>query len=54
MFGYERTIETVREGCADGITTEDLVERLMSKARQFAGDEPQAEDMACVVVRVKG
>jgi len=41
MFGYERTIETVREGCAEGITTEDLVERVMSKARQFAWDEPQ-------------
>ena len=54
MFGYERTIETVREGCAEEITAEDLVERLMSRARQFAGDEPQADDMTCVVVWVNG
>jgi hypothetical protein len=53
MFGYERTIETVREGCAKGISAEDLVEQLMSKARAFAGEEPQADDMTCVVVRVE-
>jgi hypothetical protein len=40
MFGYERTIERVREACAEGIRAEDLVEPLMSKAREFAGAEP--------------
>ena len=45
MFGYERTIETVREACAEGIGAEDLVDRLMSRAREFAGEEPQADDM---------
>ena len=54
MFGYERTIETVREACAEGIGAEELVDRLMSKAREFAGEEPQADDMTCVVVRVEG
>ena len=54
MFGYERTIETVREACAEGIGAEELVERLMSRAREFAGEEPQADDMRCVVVRVEG
>ncbi len=53
MFGYERTIETVRETCAEGISAKDLVERLMSKAREFAGAEPQADDMTCVVVKVE-
>ena len=53
MFGYERTIETVREACAEGIGAEDLVDRLMSRAREFAGEEPQADDMRCVVVRVE-
>ncbi len=51
MFGYERTIETVKAACAEGISSQDLVERLMSKAREFAGEEPQADDMTCVVVR---
>ena len=30
------------------------MERLMTKAREFAGEEPQADDMSCVVVRVEG
>ena len=29
-------------------------DRLMSRAREFAGEEPQADDMTCVVVRVEG
>ncbi|MBT7594139.1 MAG: SpoIIE family protein phosphatase [Gemmatimonadetes bacterium] len=53
MFGYERTIETVREACSEGICAEDLVERLIRKAREFAGDEHQADDMTCVVVKVE-
>ncbi|MBD04560.1 MAG: hypothetical protein CME24_09475 [Gemmatimonadetes bacterium] len=53
MFGYDRTIETVREACVEGISAEDLVERLMSKAREFAGEEPQADDMTCVVVKIE-
>jgi serine phosphatase RsbU (regulator of sigma subunit) len=28
------------------------VDRLISRAREFAGEEPQADDMTCVVVRV--
>ena len=35
MFGYERTIETVRQACVEGVSAEDLVEPLMSKARDF-------------------
>ena len=53
-FGYERTIETVRVARAEGIGAEELVDRLMSRAREFAGEEPQADDMTCVVVRVEG
>ena len=42
MFGYERTIETVREA-SEGIGAEELVDRLMSRAREFAGEEPQQQ-----------
>ena len=52
-FGYERTIETVKEACAEGIGAEELVDRLMTKAREFAGDASQEDDMTCVVVRVE-
>ena len=54
MFGYERTIETVRAACAEGVSSEKLVERLMSKAREFAGERSQEDDMTCVVVKVAG
>ena len=53
MFDYERTTETVREACAEGIGAEELVDWLMSKAREFAEEEPKADDMRCVVVRVE-
>jgi serine phosphatase RsbU (regulator of sigma subunit)/ligand-binding sensor domain-containing protein len=52
MYGYERTIETVREACGEGIGAQDLVNRLISSAREFAGDEQQEDDMTCVVVQV--
>ncbi len=54
MFGYGQTINTVREACAEGIAAEELVDRLMLRARRFAGDEPQSDDMTCVVVKVEG
>ena len=38
----------------EGISAEEQVDRLMSRAREFAGEEPQADDMTCVVVRVEG
>ena len=38
----------------EGIGAEELVDRLMSRAREFAGEEPQADAMTCVVVRVEG
>tara|TARA_B100000686_G_scaffold268771_1_gene284419 strand:+ start:439 stop:588 length:150 start_codon:yes stop_codon:yes gene_type:complete len=41
------------EACAEGISAEDLVERLMSQARAFAGEEPQADDSTCVVVKIE-
>jgi ligand-binding sensor domain-containing protein len=53
MFGYEQTMETVRQGCADRVDAQELVERLMHAARSFAADEPQADDMTCVVVKVE-
>jgi hypothetical protein len=34
MFGYERTIERVREACAEGISAEDLVEPLMEQGKR--------------------
>ena len=54
MFGYERTIETVREACGEGIGAEDLVDRLMLPRPGVRRGGTQADDMTCVVVRVEG
>jgi serine phosphatase RsbU (regulator of sigma subunit) len=53
MFGFEAAAAAVQAACAEGVSAEEVIERLMGAAREFAGDEPQADDMTCVVVRVE-
>jgi serine phosphatase RsbU (regulator of sigma subunit) len=53
MPGFEATATTVRAACAEGSSAKEVIERLMGAAREFAGDEPQADDMTCVAVRVE-
>ena len=52
-FGFERTAATIRAGCAEGLSAEKLIERLVGAVQAFAGDEPQGDDMTCVVLRVE-
>ena len=52
MFGFERTAEVIRTGCAEDLPAEGLLERVLSEVRSFSGDRPQEDDMTCVVVRV--
>ena len=54
MFGFDRTMEVVRQGCSDRLSPEDLIERLLVEVKAFTGDEPQADDMTCVVIKVEG
>lgn len=54
IFGFEQTAETIRAGCAEGLSAEALIDRLISAVQTFAGDEPQGDDITCVVVRVEG
>ena len=53
MFGFEQTAETIRAGCAEGLSAEALIDRLIGAVKDFAGDEPQGDDMTCVVLRVE-
>jgi len=53
LFGFDRTMEVIRQGCSEGLSPEDLIERLISEVKAFTGDEPQADDMTCVVIRVE-
>ena len=54
IFGFEETAETIRTGCAEGLSAEALIDRLIGAVQGFAGDEPQGDDMTCVVLRVEG
>ena len=40
-FGFEQTAETIRTGCAEGLSAEVLIDRLIGAVQDFAGDEPQ-------------
>ena len=54
QFGYVRTAETVRVACSDGVSVDDVIDRLVTAVETFRGDEPQTDDMTCVVVKVLG
>ena len=53
MFGFEHTADVIRQGCSEGLEPEELVEHLIGEAKAFSGDEPQADDMTCVVLKVE-
>ena len=50
IFGFEETAHTVLEGCREDLLAESLVDHLMERAQDFAGDLPQADDMTVVVL----
>ena len=50
MFGFERTIETVRQACVEELPAEAVVERVLSEVGMFCGDQPQEDDQTIVVV----
>ena len=53
LFGFEQTTETIRAGCAEGLSAETLIDKLISAVQDFAGDEPQGDDMTIVVLKVE-
>ena len=53
LFGFDRTMEVIRQGCAEGLSPEELIDRLTAEVKTFTGDEPQADDMTCVVMKVE-
>ena len=53
QFGFEHTAEVLRQGCSDGLSPEELIDRLIGEVKAFSGGEPQADDMTCVVVKVE-
>ncbi|MDP6776509.1 MAG: PP2C family protein-serine/threonine phosphatase [Candidatus Latescibacteria bacterium] len=53
QFGYERTGDTICQACADGLSAEATIDRLLEAVAAFRGDAPQSDDMTCVVVQVE-
>lgn len=53
LFGFDRTAEVVRQGCSEGLSPEDLIQRLIGEVKGFTGNGPQADDMTCVAIKVE-
>jgi len=54
IFGFERTAETIRQVCAEDLSAEVLIDRLIGTVKDFTGDAPQGDDMTVVVLKVEG
>jgi len=53
IFGFERTAETIRRGCAEGLFAEGLITRLLDEVGTFTGTATQEDDMTVVVLQVE-
>ena len=52
LFGYDRTEETVLKACAEGLSSEGMIDRILSEVDAFRGDVSRSDDMTLVVMRV--
>jgi serine phosphatase RsbU (regulator of sigma subunit) len=53
IFGFEQTEATIQTACSEGLSSGALIDRLIGAVQAFSGDEPQGDDMTCVVLRVE-
>ena len=53
FFGFERTAETIGEGCSRDLTAPQLLDYLIDEVKTFAGDIPQGDDQTVVVLAVE-
>ena len=53
IFGFEQTAETISAGCNESLSAEEMIDHLIDTVQVFADDEPQGNDMTCVVLRAK-
>ena len=52
LFGFERTAETIRNGCQKDLTAPQLLDYLINEVKTFSGDTPQGDDQTVVVLAV--
>jgi serine phosphatase RsbU (regulator of sigma subunit)/ligand-binding sensor domain-containing protein len=53
IFGFERTAETIRNGCKKDLTAPQLLDHLINEVKTFSGDTPQGDDQTVVVLQVE-
>jgi serine phosphatase RsbU (regulator of sigma subunit) len=49
-FGFERTADTVRDGCNQGLSAEAILELLLGTVREYEGSATQEQDDQTIVV----
>lgn len=54
MFGFGSTAEVIHSACREGLSAGKLVDRILSRVKEFSGDAPQADDQTVVVLRAEG
>ena len=52
LFGYDRTEETIGTACAEDLSAEEMVDRILGEMNRFRGDASQSDDMTLMVVKV--
>ena len=53
IFGFERTAETIRNGCSQDLTAPQLLDYLINEVKQFTREAPQGDDQTVVVLQVE-
>ena len=53
LFGFERTAETIRNGCDQNLIAPQLLDYLINEVKQFSGETPQGDDQTIVVLQVE-
>jgi len=53
MFGFERTAETIKNGCRKNLSAPQLLDYLINEVKSFTGDAPQGDDQTVVVLQVE-
>ena len=53
LFGFDRTANTIRNGCSQNLTAPQLLDHIISEVKTFTGDAPQGDDQTVVVLQVE-
>ena len=53
FYGTERLSVVIQESSRTAGSADDIRDAILQDVKEFMGDEPQADDMTCVVVMVK-